>query len=133
MWCRGDYSAATRVRRRAGVILSGRLCLVGLEPARWQYKYECWWYKGNCWGMTRDWVAGLTVVTGNGEILRLNKDLLKNNTGYDLRQLFIGGEGTLGFITEATMRLTRQPQNLTVLVLAIPELDDVMKVLHQFQ
>lgn len=85
------------------------------------------------WGMTRDWVAGLTVVTGKGEILRLNKDLLKNNTGYDLRQLFIGGEGTLGFITEATMRLTRPPKNLTVLVLAIPELDDVMKVLGQFQ
>ncbi len=85
------------------------------------------------WGMTRDWVAGLTVVTGQGEILRLNKDLLKNNTGYDMRQLFIGGEGTLGFITEATMRLTRTPKNLTVLVLAIPELDDVMKVLNQFQ
>src|SRR5690554_1098178 len=85
------------------------------------------------WGMTRDWVAGLTVVTGKGDILRLNKDLLKNNTGYDLRQLFIGGEGTLGFITEATMRLTRPPKNLTVLVLAIPELDDVMKVLSQFQ
>ncbi|MCD8522673.1 MAG: FAD-binding oxidoreductase [Saccharospirillaceae bacterium] len=85
------------------------------------------------WGMTRDWVAGLTVVTGKGEILRLNKDLLKNNTGYDLRQLFIGGEGTLGFITEATMRLTRTPKNLTVLVLAIPELDDVMNVLNQFQ
>jgi len=85
------------------------------------------------WGMTRDWVAGLTVVTGKGEMLRLNKDLLKNNTGYDMRQLFIGGEGTLGFITEATMRLTRTPKNLTVLVLAIPELDDVMKVLNQFQ
>lgn len=85
------------------------------------------------WGMTRDWVAGLTVVTGKGDILRLNKDLLKNNTGYDLRQLFIGGEGTLGFITEATMRLARPPKNLTVLVLAIPELDDVMSVLHQFQ
>lgn len=85
------------------------------------------------WGMTRDWVAGLTVVTGKGEILQLNKDLLKNNTGYDLRQLFIGGEGTLGLITEATMRLTRQPKNLTVLVLAIPELDDVMKVLNQFR
>ncbi|UXD86240.1 FAD-binding oxidoreductase [Thalassolituus hydrocarboniclasticus] len=85
------------------------------------------------WGMTRDWVAGLTVVTGQGEVLRLNKDLLKNNTGYDMRQLFIGGEGTLGFITEATMRLTRTPKNLTVLVLAIPELDDVMKVLNQFQ
>lgn len=85
------------------------------------------------WGMTRDWVAGLTVVTGKGDILRLNKDLLKNNTGYDMRQLFIGGEGTLGLITEATMRLARKPSNLTVLVLAIPELDDVMKVLHQFQ
>lgn len=85
------------------------------------------------WGMTRDWVAGLTVVTGKGDILELNKDLMKNNTGYDLRQLFIGGEGTLGFITEATMRLTRQPKNLTVLVLGIPELDNVMKVLHQFQ
>ncbi|MFY9179023.1 MAG: FAD-binding oxidoreductase [Venatoribacter sp.] len=85
------------------------------------------------WGMTRDWVAGLTVVTGKGDILRLNKDLLKNNTGYDMRQLFIGGEGTLGLITEATMRLTRKPKNLTVLVLAIPELDDLMKVLSQFQ
>lgn len=85
------------------------------------------------WGMTREWVAGLTVVTGKGEILRLNKDLIKNNTGYDMRQLFIGGEGTLGLITEATMRLTRKPKNLTVLVLAIPELDDVMKVLSQFQ
>ena len=83
--------------------------------------------------MTRDWVAGLTVVTGKGDILELNKDLMKNNTGYDLRQLFIGGEGTLGFVTEATMRLTRQPKNLTVLVLGVPELDDVMKVLHQFQ
>ena len=85
------------------------------------------------WGMTRDWVAGLTVVTGKGDILRLNKDLLKNNTGYDMRQLFIGGEGTLGFVTEATMRLTRPPKNLTVLVLGVPELDDVMKVLNQFQ
>ncbi len=85
------------------------------------------------WGMTRDWVAGLTVVTGKGDILELNKDLMKNNTGYDLRQLFIGGEGTLGFVTEATMRLTRQPKNLTVLVLGVPELDDVMNVLHQFQ
>jgi len=85
------------------------------------------------WGMTRDWVAGMTVVTGQGEVLELNKDLMKNNTGYDMRQLFIGGEGTLGFVTEATMRLTRQPKNLTVLVLGIPELDDVMKVLSQFQ
>ena len=48
------------------------------------------------WGMSRDWVAGLKVVTGKGDVLDLNKDLAKNNTGYDLRHLFIGAEGTLG-------------------------------------
>lgn len=85
------------------------------------------------YGMTRDWVAGLTVVTGKGDILTLNKDLLKNNTGYDMRQLFIGGEGTLGFITEATMRLARKPKPLSVLVLGVPELSAIMNVLHTFQ
>jgi FAD/FMN-containing dehydrogenase len=85
------------------------------------------------YGMTRDWVAGLTVVTGKGDILELNKDLVKNNTGYDMRQLFIGGEGTLGFITEATMRLTRPAKNLTVLVLGVPEFDAIMSVLNTFQ
>tara|TARA_R110001583_G_scaffold42509_18_gene135183 strand:- start:6388 stop:7824 length:1437 start_codon:yes stop_codon:yes gene_type:complete len=85
------------------------------------------------YGMTRDWVAGLTVVTGKGDIVRLNKDLLKNNTGYDMRHLFIGGEGTLGFVTEATMRLARPPKNLTVLVLGVPEMAAIMNVLHKFQ
>jgi len=85
------------------------------------------------YGMTRDWVAGLTVVTGKGDVLELNKDLVKNNTGYDMRQLFIGGEGTLGFITEATMRLTRPAKNLTVLVLGVPEFEAIMSVLNTFQ
>ncbi|WP_101758525.1 FAD-binding oxidoreductase [Oceanicoccus sp. KOV_DT_Chl] len=85
------------------------------------------------YGMTRDWVAGLTVVTGNGEILHLNNGLLKNNAGYDLRQLFIGAEGTLGFVVEATMQLTRQPDNLTVLVLGVPEFSAIMDVLNSFQ
>ncbi|MEH6561529.1 MAG: FAD-binding oxidoreductase [Marinobacter sp.] len=85
------------------------------------------------YGMSRDWVAGLKVVTGKGDILELNKDLAKNNTGYDLRHLFIGAEGTLGFITEATMRLTRQPNNLTVLVLGLNDLGNTMDVLRTFQ
>jgi glycolate oxidase subunit GlcD len=85
------------------------------------------------YGMTRDWVAGLTVVTGNGDVLELNKNLVKNNTGYDMRQLFIGGEGTLGFVTEATMRLTRPAKNLTVLVLGVPEFEAIMNVLNTFQ
>ncbi len=85
------------------------------------------------YGMTRDWVLGLQVVTGAGEILELNRDLLKNNTGYDLRHLFIGAEGTLGFITEATMKLTREPKNLNVLVLGLSDISNTMDVLSSFQ
>ncbi|WP_369958534.1 FAD-binding oxidoreductase [Pseudomonas benzenivorans] len=85
------------------------------------------------YGMTRNWVAGLKVVTGTGELLELNKDLIKNATGYDLRQLFIGAEGTLGFVVEATMRLDRAPQNLTAMVLGTPDFDSIMPVLHAFQ
>ncbi|WP_018402442.1 FAD-binding oxidoreductase [Marinobacter gelidimuriae] len=85
------------------------------------------------YGMSRDWVAGLKVVTGKGDVLDLNKDLEKNNTGYDLRHLFIGAEGTLGFITEATMKLSRQPDNLTVLVLGLNDLGSIMAVLNTFR
>ena len=85
------------------------------------------------YGMTRNWVAGLKVVTGKGDILELNRDLIKNATGYDLRQLFIGAEGTLGFVVEATMRLDRSPTNLTAMVLGVPDMDAVMPVLHAFQ
>ncbi|MET1078948.1 MAG: FAD-binding oxidoreductase [Pseudomonas sp.] len=85
------------------------------------------------YGMTRNWVAGLKVVTGTGELLELNKGLIKNATGYDLRQLFIGAEGTLGFVVEATMRLDRAPKNLTAMVLGTPDFDSIMPVLHAFQ
>ncbi|MGC3891696.1 FAD-binding oxidoreductase [Pseudomonas urmiensis] len=85
------------------------------------------------YGMTRNWVAGLKVVTGKGELLELNKDLIKNATGYDLRQLFIGAEGTLGFVVEATMRLDRAPRNLSAMVLGTPDFDSIMPVLHAFQ
>lgn len=85
------------------------------------------------YGMTRDWILGLKVVTGSGEILELNRGLLKNNAGYDLRQLFIGAEGTLGFVVEATIQLTRTPVGLTALVLGVSEFAAIMDVLHTFQ
>ncbi|WP_339670163.1 FAD-binding oxidoreductase [Dasania marina] len=85
------------------------------------------------YGMTRQWVAGLKVITGAGDILDMNKSLLKNNTGYDIQQLFIGAEGTLGFVAEATMRLTRPPEHLTVLLLAVPHLTALLQVLAHFQ
>lgn len=85
------------------------------------------------YGMTREWVAGLTVVTGKGEVLWLNNGLAKNNTGYDLRHLFVGSEGTLGFIVDATLKLARQPAELGVMVLAVPQLTDIMKLFHAFR
>lgn len=80
------------------------------------------------YGLMRNWVAGLEVVTGKGEILRLNNSLVKNATGYDLRQLFIGSEGTLGLITEVSLNLTRPPKDLQVLVFGLPDLKSIMEV-----
>ena len=85
------------------------------------------------YGLTRNWVAGLKVVTGSGEILDLNHGLVKNATGYDFRQMFIGSEGTLGLITEATMQLTKLPVNLTVMVLGIRDVDSIMKTFQAFK
>lgn len=85
------------------------------------------------YGLTRDWVAGLTVVTGTGDVLHLNQGLVKNATGYDLRHLFIGSEGTLGFITEALMKLSSPPPALQVMVLGASGLDAVMQIFAQFK
>jgi len=85
------------------------------------------------YGLTRDWVVGMKVVTGAGEVLDLNKGLIKNATGYDLRHLFIGSEGTLGFVVELTMRLASPPKDPTVLVLAVEAMEDAMHVLQHFQ
>lgn len=85
------------------------------------------------YGMTRNWVLGLTVVTGKGDILRLNKGMIKNATGYALQHLFIGGEGTLGIVTEAEIKLERKPHDLQVMVLGVPDFDAVMPILHAFQ
>ncbi|XOV86106.1 MAG: FAD-binding oxidoreductase [Pseudomonadota bacterium] len=85
------------------------------------------------YGLTRDQVTGLKVVTGRGDVLDLNQGLTKNATGYDLRHLFIGSEGTLGFIVEATIQLVRPPKDLTVVLLAIPQMTDVMAVLSVFR
>jgi FAD/FMN-containing dehydrogenase len=80
------------------------------------------------YGLTRQWVLGLQVVTAQGQVLELNGALEKNNTGTDLRQLFIGSEGTLGVVTEATLKLTRLPGRLDVMLLAVPDVAGVLRV-----
>lgn len=85
------------------------------------------------YGLTRDWVMGMKVVTGSGQLLDLNKGLIKNATGYDLRHLFIGSEGTLGFIVEVTLKLATPPSDPTVMVLALETMEAAMQVLQTFQ
>lgn len=84
------------------------------------------------YGMTRNQILGLTVVTGKGDILKLNEGMLKNATGYDFRHLFIGAEGTLGFITKALIKLEKQPVNLTAMVLGVPNFESVVTLLDRF-
>jgi FAD/FMN-containing dehydrogenase len=83
------------------------------------------------YGLTRQWVLGLQVVLASGEVLELNGALEKNNTGVDLRQLFIGSEGTLGIITEATLKLARRPASLAVLLFAVPDLAGVLALFRE--
>lgn len=72
------------------------------------------------YGTTRDYVRAMTVVLPNGEIVRLGRDVSKNTSGYNLMHLMIGSEGTLGIITELSLKVI-QPQNLTVSLLALFE------------
>ena len=83
------------------------------------------------YGLTRNWVLGLTVVLMNGEILRLNGSLEKNNTGIDLRQLFIGTEGILGVITEAVLKLAPIPRESDVFFFALKDLSSVFSLFKE--
>jgi FAD/FMN-containing dehydrogenase len=75
------------------------------------------------YGHARQWALGLVVVTATGEVLELGGAVEKDNTGMDLRQLFIGSEGTLGIITEATLKLTRLPDHLRVALFGLRSID----------
>ncbi len=85
------------------------------------------------YGLTRDWVLGLKVVLASGELLELGGALVKNNTGYDLRQLFIGSEGTLGVVVEATLRLCRPPADALVALCAVPSDDHVLALFSRLR
>jgi FAD/FMN-containing dehydrogenase len=85
------------------------------------------------YGNTREWIAGLKVVTADGQLLELNKGLIKNSSGYDFRQLLIASEGTLGVIVEATLRLTDPPPASNVMLLALPSFEVLMQVFAAFR
>ncbi len=86
------------------------------------------------YGVTSDYVMGLEVVLPSGELIRTGGKAIKNVTGYNLTQLFVGSEGTLGVITEITLRLIPQPESSGSVLAAFADLDDaatlVNRILH---
>ncbi len=76
------------------------------------------------YGVTRDYLLGLTAVLANGDILKTGGKAIKNVTGYDLTRLLCGSEGTLGVVTEITVRLVPKPPASRTIVGHFPRLED---------
>lgn len=85
------------------------------------------------YGSTRGLCMGLEVVLPDGRILNLMSQLHKDNSGYDLKQMFIGAEGTLGIITAAVMKLVPKPRAYATATVAARSLDDALDVLNRLQ
>jgi len=81
------------------------------------------------YGMTRDTVLGLEVVLADGTVVSSLNTLIKNNTGYDLKQFFVGAEGTLGIITRLVLRLREKPVAANTAFVGLDAFDNVAKFL----
>ena len=81
------------------------------------------------YGMTRDMVLGVEVVLADGTVVSSLNHLIKNNTGYDLKQLFVGSEGTLGVITRLVLRLREKPRSTNMAFVGLDEFAKVAQFL----
>ncbi|MCA9579076.1 MAG: FAD-binding protein, partial [Myxococcales bacterium] len=77
------------------------------------------------YGVTREYVLGMQAVMADGTVLRLGKRTVKGVTGYDLTALMVGSEGTLGVVTEATLRLVPKPEAVATLLVFLPDDESV--------
>lgn len=80
-------------------------------------------------GMTRNLVLGLEAVLSDGTIISSLKKIIKDNSAYDLKHLFIGSEGTLGIVTRAVLKLVERPRSRCSAYLGIKDYDSVVKML----
>jgi FAD/FMN-containing dehydrogenase len=85
------------------------------------------------YGNARDLVLGLEVVLPDGQVLDMMRRLRKDNTGYCLRHLFIGAEGTLGIITKAVLKLYPRPRDTQIAFAAVGSVDAALALLNRFQ
>ena len=81
------------------------------------------------YGMMRELVLGLEAVLADGTVVSSMNEMMKNNTGYDLKQLFIGSEGTLGIITRLVLRLYEAPKSRNTALAALSSFDQVTGLL----
>jgi FAD/FMN-containing dehydrogenase len=84
-------------------------------------------------GMMRDMVLGLEVVLADGTVLSSMNQLIKNNAGYDLKQLFIGSEGTLGVVTRAVLRLRPKPTSQATAMLGVDRFEALAPLLRMLE
>lgn len=82
------------------------------------------------YGGTKDYVIDLTVVLANGDVIKTGSNTIKNATGINLTQLFIGSEGTLGVITEATFRLIPKPDETNVMLVYFKTIEDAANAIN---
>ncbi|MCB4823527.1 FAD-binding oxidoreductase [Roseicella aerolata] len=85
------------------------------------------------YGPTRELVLGLEVVLPDGTVLDRLQGLRKNASGYDLKQLFIGSEGTLGIITAASLKLFARPKASALALVALPEMEAALRLLERLR
>ena len=82
------------------------------------------------YGMMRELVLGLEVVLADGTVVSALNSMLKNNSGYDLKQMFIGSEGTLGVVTRAVLRLFPRPTNTQTALCAVADFSRALELLR---
>ena len=83
------------------------------------------------YGVTRDYVRGLEVVLPDGEIVNLGGKVVKNSSGYSLKDLIVGSEGTLGIVTRATLRLLPLPKYKISLLVPFPDLPSAIRTVPE--
>lgn len=79
------------------------------------------------YGVTRDYVRGLEMVMPNGQVLEIGGKVVKNSSGYSIKDLIVGSEGTLGIVTKAILRLLPLPKKVISLLIPFPDLETAIE------
>jgi glycolate oxidase len=105
---------------------SGKVCTLGGNVAT-----NAGGVKGAKYGTTRDYVLGLQVVLPDGRIMRTGSHTMKSVSGYDLTRLFVGSEGTLGVVTEITLKINPKPTATSTALATFDSLEDAGRAVSQ--